>query len=161
MRATAAARSAARLANRLTAHELTAAPRGRLAWIALPPEPPEAVAAVRRASAIVDGPLVTALGGASPPELDDLVAEHDLAVIAVEPDTSLARAAIGRLAARGIAASTYPPLRRGLQRALALAGLTAPRLDVAIAAAARAAPTDEQADRPRGSWPAPRGRTRS
>ena len=131
VRREAASRSAARLAARLSTRGLTAAARGRLAWLALPADPLEAVAAVRRASTVVDGPLVTALAGARPEPLDELVAEHDLAVVVADPASSLARAALARLAARGIAAAAHPPLRRGLPRALALAGLSAPRLDLA------------------------------
>ena len=127
-RASAATRSAARLAGHLTTHGLVAAPRGRLAIVALPPDPGEAAAAVRRASTLADAPLVTALGGARPDELERLVAEHDLALVAADPDTALARAALAGLAARGVEASACRPLRRGLPRALAVAGLAAPRL---------------------------------
>jgi hypothetical protein len=124
----AATRAAARLAARLAACGLTAVPRGRLVRVSLPSDPSEAAAAVRRASAVVEAPFVTALGGARPDELEGLVSEHDLAVVAADPQTPLARAALARLADRGIAASACAPLRRGLPRALALAGLTAPRL---------------------------------
>ena len=65
-------RAAARLAARLSAHGLPARARGRLAWLALPAEPDAAAAAVRRASAIVEGPLVSALAGARPAELEAL-----------------------------------------------------------------------------------------
>jgi hypothetical protein len=121
-------RAAARLAARLSARDLPAVARGRLAWLALPADPDEAAVAVRRASAVVDGPLVTALGGARPPALEELVGEHDLAVVAADPDTALARAALAGLAARGVEAVACPPLRRGLSRRAARAGLTAPRL---------------------------------
>ena len=127
----AATRAASRLAARLTAHELPAAARGRLAWLALAPEPAAAAAAVRRASAIVEGPLVTALTGARPAELEDLVVEHDLAIVAADPGSPLARAALARLAGRGVAGTACAPLGRGLARKLALAGLAAPRLDLA------------------------------
>lgn len=130
LRPTAAARSAARLASRLAAHELPSTPRGRLAWLELPADPPQAAEAVRRASALVDGPLVTALAGLRPPELDALVAEHDLAFVAAPAGTALARAAVARLAEQDIAASACAPLRRGVGRTLALAGLAAPRLDI-------------------------------
>ena len=92
---------------------------------------------MRRAAALVDGPLVTALAGARPPELDDLVAEHDLAVVAAEPETPLARAALAALSARGVDARACRPPRRGIARALALAGLAAPRLDPAVLAGSR------------------------
>ncbi len=137
VRREAATRAAARLAVRLAADAAlsdaapapNAAARGRLAWLALSPDPVAAAAAVRRASSLVDGPLVTALGGARPAALDDLVAEHDLAVVAADPDCALAAAALAGLAGRGVAAVACRPLRRGLPRAVALAGLAAPRLD--------------------------------
>jgi hypothetical protein len=133
----AATRAASRLAARLTAHDLPATARGRLAWLELPADPAPATVAVRRASAIVDGPLVTALTGARPAEHDGLVAEHDLAIVAADPDSPLARAALAALAGRGIAAKACAPLGRGLPRRLALASLTAPRLDVSGLAAIR------------------------
>ena len=133
----AASRAAARLAARLCAHDLPATARGRLARLSLAADPAAAAAAVRCASAIVDGPLVTALTGARPPELDDLVAEHDLAVVAADPGSPLARAALASLAAHGIAATACAPLGRGVQRKLAIAGLAAPRLDIAGLAARR------------------------
>jgi hypothetical protein len=120
-----ATRAAARLAARLVARDLPATPRGRLAWLRLPDDPADAAAAVRRASTLVDGPLVTALAGGRPPALEDLIAEHDLAVVAADPDTALARAALARLTARGVDARACRPLRRGLPRTIALAGLAA------------------------------------
>ena len=123
-----ATRAAARLTARLCARDLPARARGRLVWLALPDEPALAAAAVRRASAVVDGLLVTALCGPRPPELDGLVAEHDLAVVVAAPDTPLTRAAAAQLRAAGIAASACAPLPRGLPRTLALAGIAGPRL---------------------------------
>jgi hypothetical protein len=67
--------------------------------------------------------VITALAGARPPELEDLVAEHDVAIVAADPAGPLARTALARLAARGIDARACRPLRRGLPRAIALAGL--------------------------------------
>ena len=128
-RASAATRAAARLAARLTAHGLAAAPRGRLACAGLPPDPAEAAAAVRDASTLVDGPLVTSLAGARPEALETLVAEHDVAIVAADPETALARAALAGLTARGIAASARCPPRRGLVRALATAGIAAPGVE--------------------------------
>jgi hypothetical protein len=125
----AASRRAVRLAARLSAHGLQARARGRLAWLALPAEPATAAAAVRRASAIVEGPLVSALAGARPAELEALIAEHDLAIVTAEPGSPLARAALAGLAGAGIAASACMPPGRGLRRTLALAGLAAPRID--------------------------------
>jgi hypothetical protein len=119
--------AATRLAARLSARDLAGVARGRLAWLALPEDANAAAGTVRRASAIVEGPLVTALAGARPPALEDLVGEHDVAVVAADPATPLARAALGCLAERGIEAVATPPPRRGLARRLALAGLAAPR----------------------------------
>jgi len=124
-----ATRAAARLAARLSAHGLPSAARGRLAWLALPAEPVAAAAAVRRASAMAEEPLVTALTGPRPAQLDGLVAEHDLAIVGADPGSPLARAALARLTDLGVVASARAPLGRGTRRALALAGLAAPRFD--------------------------------
>jgi hypothetical protein len=126
----AATRAAARLAARLSTHELPSAARGRLAWLVLPADPQAAAAAVRRASAMVEEPLLTALTGPRPAELEGLVAEHDLAIVAADPGSPLARAAVARLADLGVVASARAPLGRGMPRTLALAGLAAPRLDL-------------------------------
>jgi hypothetical protein len=130
-RAGIATRAAARLSARVGSDECLARARGRLAWLALPADPGTAAAAVRRASALVAGPFVTALAGARPRELELLVAEHDIAIVVAEPQSPLARAALAALTARGIEAIAVPPLRRGPARRLALAGLTAPRLSAA------------------------------
>jgi hypothetical protein len=132
----AASRGATRLAAHLSAHGLPARAHGRLAWLTLPADPEAAAATVRHASAIVEGPLVSALTGARPAVLDALVAEHDLAVVAADPESALARAALARLAEAGVAASAHAPLARGLRRTLAMAGLAAPRVDAAKLAAA-------------------------
>ena len=129
--------AAARLAASLARRELPAVARGRLAWLPLEREPLAAADAVRRAAALVDGPLVTAIAGARPAELEELVAEHDLAIVAVEPETALARAALATLAARGIDARACRPPRRGIPRALALGGVVAPRFDPAVLAGPR------------------------
>jgi hypothetical protein len=102
--------------------------RGRLVWLTLPPDPVAAVDAVVAAAGLVDGPFVTALAGARPSALDDLVAGHDLVVVAAAPGSLLARTAIERLARRGVIATACPPLGRGVVRSLATAGLIAPRL---------------------------------
>lgn len=125
------------------------AARGRLAWFALPTEPARAVDALVEAAALVDAPLVTALGGARPPALEALVAGHDLVVVAAAPDTQLAEAAIARLAERGVPAVACRPLARGAVRGLATAGLAAPRLDLATAGHAA-----QRRDVVRGRWAA-------
>jgi hypothetical protein len=125
----AAVPSASRLATRLVRRELPAAARGRLAWLALPAEPAAAETALRRAAASVDGPVVTALAGPRPHALERLVDEHDIVIVAADPTTALARAAVNAFSDRCVSAVACRPLARGLPRALALAGLTAPRLD--------------------------------
>jgi hypothetical protein len=105
--------------------------RGRLVWLALPDDPVAAVDAVVAAAGVTDAPLVTALAGARPPGLDELVAGHDLVVVAASPGSLLARTALERLGRRGVRAAACRPLGRGAARALALAGLAAPRLDLA------------------------------
>jgi hypothetical protein len=137
-----ALRGAHRLATQLSARGLPASPRGRLAWVRLPVDPPDAAAVVRRAAAIVDGPMVTALTGPRPAGLEELVAEHDLVVLAADPDTPLARAAIAGLSHRCVSALACRPLRPGIARALALAGLAAPRLDPPLRAKAGESYTD-------------------
>jgi hypothetical protein len=130
----AATPSASRLATRLTRRDLAATARGRLAWLNLPHEPAPAETAVRRAAAAVDGPLVTALAGPRPPELEPLIEEHDLVVVAADPTSTLAHAALEAFADRCVSALACRPLPRGLPRALALAGLAAPRLEPPVRA---------------------------
>ena len=71
---------------------------------------------------------MSALAGARPPELELLIAEHDIADVVADPESSLARAALAALGALGIAAVAVPPVRRGPARRLALAGVAAPPL---------------------------------
>jgi hypothetical protein len=123
-----ATRAAARLSARVAAGEFPTGARGRLAWLTLPDDPAAAAGAVHRASALVAGPFVTALAGARPPELETLIAEHDIAVVVAGPSTALARAALCALTARGVPAVAEPALHRGVVRTLALAGVAAPRL---------------------------------
>jgi hypothetical protein len=124
-----ATRSAARLAARLALRDLAAVARGRLAWLELPEEPAEATAAVHAVAAVVDGPVVTALAGPRPPALEPLIDDHDLAVVAADPASSLACAALDALAGRSVPAVACRPVPRGLARALATAGMLPPRLD--------------------------------
>jgi hypothetical protein len=128
-----AARAAAKLAHLGSAAGWPGATaRGRLAWLALPPEPAAAIETLLAAAGAVDAPLVTALAGARPALLDDLVAGHDLVVVAAEPGSVLARTALQRLASRGVRATACRPLGRRAPRALAMAGLAAtPRLELA------------------------------
>jgi hypothetical protein len=130
-----AAPAAARLAARLGRRELPAAARGRLVWLPLPDEPSAAATALRSAAAVVEGPVVTALAGPRPAVLEPVVEEHDLVIVAAEPGTALAEAALAALADRSVSAIACRPLPRGPARALALAGLAAPRLDPPLHAA--------------------------
>jgi hypothetical protein len=130
-----ATRAASRLAARLALREVPAVARGRLAWLRLPDAPELAAAALRRTAAVVDAPVVTALAGPRPAELEPLVDEHDLVVIAAEPGGPLAAAAIAAFGDRCVSAIACRPLARGPARALALAGLAAPRLDPPLRAA--------------------------
>jgi hypothetical protein len=125
----AATPSASRLAARLTRRGHLAAARGRLAWLDLPTDPETTALGLRRAQAAVDVPAVTALAGPRPEALEELIEEHDLAVVAADPDTPLARAALACLGDRCVSALACRPLARGVPRALALAGLLTPRLD--------------------------------
>jgi hypothetical protein len=125
----AATPAAARLAARLSRRGLPAAARGRLVWLELPAEPEDTAAGLHRAAAAVDGPVVTALTGPRPTALETVIDEHDLVLVAADPDTPLARAALDGLSQRGVSALACRPLPRGLPRALALAGVAAPRLD--------------------------------
>jgi hypothetical protein len=121
--------AAARLAARLSRRGLPAAARGRLIWLELPAEPQETPAVLLHAAAAVDGPVVTALAGPRPAALEVVIDDHDLVLVAADPDAPLAHAALAGLAERGVSALACHPLPRGVPRALALAGFAAPRLD--------------------------------
>jgi hypothetical protein len=121
--ATAAAR---RLAGRLAARGLRAAASGRLARVALPADPAQAVAAAQRAVAAADVPSAVAVAGPRDEELDALLVLHDAIVLALRTpaDDPLARAATSGLAHLGVPVVTVraPP---GLAPRLAAAGLIA------------------------------------
>jgi hypothetical protein len=119
---------AARLAASLAARGLSADARGRLVLVALPDDPAQAAAAAERAQAAsADLPGVLAIStrhGAL-----DTVLGAQRAILVALPST--AEPTLTELAVAGAAAlapSAALPLRLGpLQRALALAGLRAPR----------------------------------
>jgi len=128
-----ATRATARLVARLSVRDLEAVARGRLAWLELPPDPAGASATLHAAAAVVDGPVITALAGPRPPALEPLIDDHDLAVVAADPGSALASAALGTLAGRRAPAVACRPVPRGLASALAMAGLLSPRLDLPLA----------------------------
>jgi hypothetical protein len=112
-------RASRRLAARLEAQGLSARPRGRLVWVALPAD--GAHAAARRVG-LVSTPAVLAVTAPRTAELDELLADQDLIlVVTADPDGPLARLAV-------TACETTPvvvvrPLGRGLARALACGGV--------------------------------------
>jgi hypothetical protein len=140
--ATAAAR---RLADRLDACGLAAEPRGRLAWVQLPAAPVQAVAAVRRATA-VGAPTVLALTVARSTEVDDLLVEQDLLVVVTTDPTG----PLATLAAEDLGAASSPPvaairpLPPGPLRALATAGFSAGRFGARLVAALGERPTGRE-----------------
>jgi hypothetical protein len=127
--------AASRLAGRLARRDLDAVARGRLAWVRLPTDPDAAVTALRHTAAAVDGPLVTALAGPRPARLEHIVAEHDLVLIAADPTSPLARAAVAARSDECVSVLACRPLRGGIARRLALAGLAAPHLEPPLHAA--------------------------
>jgi hypothetical protein len=77
---------ARRLAERLAARGLAAAPRGRLVVVTLPSEPAVARAAAERTQAASgDAPFVLVVAGPRPPELDPLLAAADRLVVVPPP----------------------------------------------------------------------------
>jgi hypothetical protein len=114
---------ARRLAARLAAHRLPATACGRLAWLALDPEPTAAAAQFRRAGAVGAGPVVLAVAGPRPQELEPVLAEADLcvAVLPAEIDPALRGLAVARLPGR--AQAVVAPLPPGPPRWAAMAGL--------------------------------------
>jgi hypothetical protein len=114
---------ARRLASRLGAQDLPATACGRLAWLALDPEPAEAARQFRRCMTMAGAPLVVALAGPRPEPFEPLLADLDLcvAVLPAYADPVLRELAIARLPGRGHA--VVPPLPPGPPRWAAMAGL--------------------------------------
>jgi hypothetical protein len=114
---------AKRLAGRLTAHDLPATACGRLAWLALDPDPARAAGQFRRARAMAAVPVVLAVAGPRPEPLEPLLAELELcvAVLPADIDQALRELAIARLPARNHA--VVAPLPPGPPRWAAMAGL--------------------------------------
>ena len=114
---------ARRLAGRLAARELAATACGRLAWLTLDPDASTAACDYRRCAAATTGPVVLAVAGPRPEELEPLLAELDLcvAVLPADIDPALRDLALARLPARDHA--VVPPLPPGPPRWAATAGL--------------------------------------
>jgi hypothetical protein len=114
---------ARRLASRLGAHDLPATACGRLAWLALDPEPAEAARQFRRCMTMAGAPLVVAVAGPRPEPFEPFLADLDfcVAVLPADADPVLRELAIARLPGRGRA--VVPPLPPGPPRWAAMAGL--------------------------------------
>jgi hypothetical protein len=114
---------ARRLAGRLATHELGATACGRLAWLALEREAAAAAGQVRRCLALARAPLVLAVAGPRPAALEPLLAEFDLAIAVLAPDTdpALRELAVATLTARR--RHVVAPLAPGPPRWAAMAGL--------------------------------------
>jgi hypothetical protein len=126
-----ASAGARRLAARLSARGLTARATGRLAWLTLPDEAPDAARLVGGLLGWLDAPVVTAVAGPRSDELDGLLAAHDL-VVAVRPPaggiSSAGREMLAALALHGLPgpasrAVACDPLPGGVARWRARAGL--------------------------------------
>ena len=114
---------ARRLASRLDAQDLPATACGRLAWLALDPDPPAAAGQFLRCMTMAGAPLVLAVAGPRPEPFEPLLADLDLcvAVLPADVDPVLRELAIARLPARDHA--VLPPLPPGPPRWAAMAGL--------------------------------------
>jgi len=119
------AAAARRAVARLEAHGFEARVRGRLAWTWLDPRDTQFVSAARRVT-LIAAPAVLAIIAARTFALDQALAEQDLLlVVTSDPDGPLAR-----LVASGLPPVPVMPVRpltRGPSRALARAGIRAPR----------------------------------
>jgi hypothetical protein len=116
-------RAARRLAARLEAQGLPARSRGRLVWVAVPPD--GRLHAARRV-ALAGAPAVLAVTAPRTPDVEELLAEQDLLVLAMA-DLGGPLARMAALAPGGVPVTVTRPLIRGPARSLALAGLRAPR----------------------------------
>ena len=114
---------ARRLAARLTAAGLKATACGRLAWLALDPDPSAAAGEFARCGSVADVPLVLAVAGARPEAFEGLLADADvcLAVLPADSDPTLRELALALLPVRERA--VVAPLPAGPPRWAAMAGL--------------------------------------
>jgi len=102
--------AASRLAARLSARDLPATARGRLAWVALEAHPVAAAVAARRAAGALELPFVTVLAGPRCDVVEGLLADQDLVVIAAtDPEGPLARLAVAGCVAAAVACAPPAP----------------------------------------------------
>jgi hypothetical protein len=121
--------AARRLAARLGRRELPAVARGRLVWLVLPGTGDDGACALHHAEAAAgDVPAVLALARPREAAVDAVLAESGLAVVAAQPGSALAIAALEDVADLRVPACACPPPPSGAARLAALAGLRAPRL---------------------------------
>ena len=117
--------AARRVGGRLEAHGFEAHARGRLAWVRLDPSESQLATAARRVT-LIAAPAVLAVTAPRSVALDEALAEQDLLVIVTaDPEGPLAR-----LVSSGLPPVPLVPVRpfsRGPRRALARAGVRAPR----------------------------------
>jgi hypothetical protein len=117
--------AARRIVARLDAHGFEAHVRGRLVWARLDPSDQE-IAAVARRVTLIAAPAVLAITAPRTLALDEALAEQDLlVVVTTEPGGPLAALASSGLPPVHVA--LVRPLPRGPRRALARAGVRAPR----------------------------------
>jgi hypothetical protein len=123
---------AAAVAARLARRDLPAAACGRIVWLPLDEEADAASRTLRHAEAATgDLPSVLAVARRREPAVDILLSERELLIVAAEPDSPLAAAALADLAPLGVPALACLPPAGGAARLAALAGLRAPALDLA------------------------------
>lgn len=140
--------AAARLARKLAARDLPAAPAGAVCRVALSCEAGPAARDLWRVAGAVDVPIVLALPGRLE-GFDEVLAQLDRLVLAapVEVDAALCALARESLAALGPPSTRAVPPSGVLTRRLAAAGLVAMPLDAAVADTADGPPSPDPASR--------------
>jgi hypothetical protein len=124
-----AGRAARRLASALRDRGVVARACGRTVHVALPADPPEALAVARRAAAAGgEAPAVIVLGGPRSEAFDAALAEQDTLVVLTRPgvDPTVAELAVASLPQEGPARAARTVALRPAARALAAAGLAVP-----------------------------------
>jgi hypothetical protein len=123
-RAAPALPGAAALGARLVRRSLPVAARGHLVWLLLDDAGTEAAALVRHAEAAAgDVPSVLALARPREAAIDALLAERELIIVAADPGSALAAAALDDLDGLPVPARACSPPAAGAARLTALAGL--------------------------------------